>query len=76
LQARLKQCTNGGQRYKQVYVKKKIRPKNKDKRVNYSLENQDKSIDEHWQYLFFTDEAHLDPTSQSKAIYFESKGGD
>lgn len=74
LQRRLKQCTNGGQRYKQAYIQKKISPKNRRERVEYGTLYQDKSIHDLWQYVYFTDEAHLDPSSQAQGYILREQG--
>ena len=63
LQRRLKRCTKGGQRYKQAYIQKEISKNNEQLRVGYGLDHLDKTIDSFWQYIFFTDEAHVDPSS-------------
>ena len=44
LQTRLKQSTNGGQRYKQAYIQKEILDKNRRLRTNYSKEHKDKTV--------------------------------
>ena len=63
MKARLKQATKGGQKFKMAYVKKKISAINKDLQVKYGREHQDKSIEDFWQFIYFTDEAHIDPSS-------------
>jgi hypothetical protein len=65
LQRKLKEHTNGGQKYKCVFIKKIISDKNKDERVAYSKEHKDKPVEDFKSYIFFTDEAHIDPTSQA-----------
>ena len=55
--------TNRGRIYKAAFVKKKISDSNKAGRVAYSREHKDKSIEDFWQFVVFTDEAHVDPTS-------------
>ena len=64
LQRKLKEHTNGGQIYKCTFVKKTISYKNKDKRVAYGEEHKDKPVEDFWSYIFFTDEAHIDPSAQ------------
>ncbi|KAE9366382.1 hypothetical protein N431DRAFT_438767, partial [Stipitochalara longipes BDJ] len=64
LQNKLKEHTNGGQIYKCAFVKKEISAKNKDERVSYGEEHEYKTIDDFWSYIFFTDEAHIDPSAQ------------
>ena len=55
---------SGSQRYKCAFVKK-ISDKNKAERVPYAQEYVDKPVEDFWSYIFFTDEAHIDPTLQS-----------
>ena len=74
LQAGLKRHTNGGQRYKMAYIKKKISPANRQKRITYGLEHQDKTIESHWQYHVFTDEFHLDPSSTCQGYILRERG--
>lgn len=74
IQRGLKKHTNGGQRYKQAYIQKQISPKNKQQRVQYGKEHQDKMIDDFWQYVIFTDEAHIDPSSQAQGSILRERG--
>ena len=55
--------TNGGRIYKAAFVKKKISDKNKNERVIYGREHKGKTIEYFWQFIVFTNEAHVDPTS-------------
>ena len=74
LQARLKKCTKGGQRYKMAYVKKKLSSQNRILRTNYGREHKHKSIHDFWQYIYFTDEAHIDPSSQAQGYILREQG--
>lgn len=74
LQARLKACTNKGQRYKMAYVQKRISMKNKGERIHYGAAHLQHSIHNFWQFVFFTDEAHLDPSSQSVGHILREQG--
>jgi DDE superfamily endonuclease len=74
LQTRLKQATNGGQRYKQAYIKKVLSRKNRGERVHYGAAHLDKTIHDFWQYIYFTDEAHLDPSSQAQGYILRERG--
>jgi hypothetical protein len=51
-----------------------ISAKNKRDRVKYGEEHQNKTIDSFWQYVYFTDKAHIDP-SQSSQIWILRKQG-
>jgi hypothetical protein len=64
LQAGLKRYTKGGQRFKQAYIEKKISPINLAARVEYGEKYQYETIESFWQYIYYTDEAHIDPSSQ------------
>jgi hypothetical protein len=74
VQRRLKKCTNGGQRYKQAYVQKEISQKNRRERVKYGQEHKDKSVEDYWQWIFFTDEAHIDPSSMGQGSILRERG--
>jgi hypothetical protein len=64
LRRKLAEHTNGGRIYKCAFVKKTTSEKNKDERVIYGKEHQDKPMEDFWSYIFFTDEAHIDPSAQ------------
>jgi hypothetical protein len=64
LQRRWKACSNEGQRYKIAYVSKKISAKNKKDRVEYGKNHLHHTIHNFWQYVFFSDETHIDPSLQ------------
>lgn len=55
LTRRLAQCTKKGRKYKMAYVKKKFTQKTRDARVAYGKEDQDRTIDDFWQFIFFKD---------------------
>ena len=73
LQRALKRNTNRGQKYKQAYIQKEISKKNKEERVRYGEEHQHKTVD-FWQYVIFTDEAHIDPISQVQGMILREQG--
>jgi hypothetical protein len=74
LKTRLKQATKRGRRFKQAYVKKKISATNKDLRVKYGYKHQGKSVDDFWQFIYFTDEAHIDPSSTAQGYILREEG--
>ena len=74
LQYKIKEHTNGGQIYKCAFVKKEISDKNKEERVAYGKEHKDKSVEDFWSYIFFSDEAHIDPTSQAPGGILRERG--
>ena len=47
-----------------AFIKKQVSAKNKKKRVAYSFEHKDHTIDDFWSHICFTDEAHIDLKSQ------------
>jgi hypothetical protein len=74
LKTRLKQATKGGRRFKQAYVKKKISARNKELRVKYGEEHKDKTVDDFWQYIYYTNEAHIDPSSMGQGYILREEG--
>jgi hypothetical protein len=48
LKTRLKQTTKNGRRFKMAYVKKEISGPNKDLRVKYGEEHQNKTVEDFW----------------------------
>ena len=66
--------TKKGRKYKQAYVKKKLSVANKEKRVRYGNEHLHKSIDEFWSHIFFTDEAHIDPSATAQGWILREQG--
>ena len=48
--------------------------KNKVNRVDYSQEHKDKTIKDFWSYIFFTDEAHIDPSAQQAPGILRERG--
>jgi hypothetical protein len=65
---------NGGQRYKCAFVKKVILTKNCHERVEYALEHVDKLVEDFWSYIFFTNEAHVDPMLQAVGDILRERG--
>jgi hypothetical protein len=49
-----------------AYMKKEISVKNKGIRASYGQEHRDKTIDSFWPYIFFTNEAHTDPSERAQ----------
>ncbi|KAG9239988.1 hypothetical protein BJ878DRAFT_331560 [Calycina marina] len=74
LQRKLKEHTKGGRRYKMAFVKKQVSDKNRAERVTYGTEHRGKSIRKYWSCITFTDEAHIDPSSQAVG-YILREGG-
>jgi hypothetical protein len=57
-----------------AYVKKKILAKNKDLQVEYKREHKDKIVDDFWQFIYYTDEAHIDPSSTGQGYILREEG--
>ena len=74
LQLRLTEHINKAQRYKQAYIAKEISVANLQHRVNYGEKYQYETIDSFWQFVFFTDEAHFDPSSQGVSRILREQG--
>jgi hypothetical protein len=74
LTRKLKEYTKGGQIYKCAFVKKEISHKNCNERVSYREEHKDKTVDDFWSYIFFSDEAHVDPSSLTAGGVLRERG--
>jgi hypothetical protein len=74
LQRRLRQVTRNAQMFKPVIINKKISTRNKGKREEYGQEHQEKTVDNFWRFVFFTDEAHINPNKQSSGRLLREEG--
>lgn len=74
LQQNLTHRASGSRRYKQAYVSKILSQKNREKRVKFGQKHQGFSVEDFWQYVFFTDEAHIDPTSTVQGHILRPQG--
>jgi hypothetical protein len=74
LQRKLKEHTKGGRKYKMAFVKKEVSTKNREERVAYGRDHQDKSMEDFWSYIMYTDEAHVDLTSQAVGEILREEG--
>ena len=74
LTAQLKKNTKNGQRYKMRYTRKRISQKNRHKRVEYAKEHEHKTVDGFWQFVYFTDEFHVDPSSIGAGYVLREEG--
>jgi hypothetical protein len=57
-----------------AYVQKKISQKNRGERIHYGAAHLQHTIHNYWQYVFFADEAHMDPSSQSVGHILREQG--
>lgn len=74
LQHSLTTRANRSRRYKQAYISKVLSQKNREKRVKFGQTHQGFSVDDFWQYVFFTNEAHIDPTSTIQGHILRPQG--
>ncbi len=74
LQKGLKRHTNRVQCYKQAYIQKTISKTNLRKRTKYGQDHQHTTIHNPRQWIFFTDEAHIDPSSASQGDILREQG--
>jgi hypothetical protein len=65
LQRKLKEHTKGGGQYFCAFIKKKISVKNRGERGTYEDEHVYNPIFGYFDYIVFTDKAHVNPTSQA-----------
>ena len=66
--------TYGGGRYKCAFVKKTISDKNATERTTYGSQHLYDPIFSFWDHIVFTDEAHIDPTSQAQGRVTREQG--
>ncbi|KAM3066502.1 hypothetical protein ACMFMG_012000 [Clarireedia jacksonii] len=74
LQRKLKEHTKKGRRYLCVFIKKVITAKNPEDRTVYGNEHLYNELFGFWDHIVFTDEAHIDPTAQSKGRVLREQG--
>jgi hypothetical protein len=74
LQQRLQQTTNKAQQCKQVYIQKNILKKNCILYTECSQEYQDKTIDNFWQFIFFSNKVYIDPSSTAQGYILQEQG--
>lgn len=70
----LKKNTEDGRMYKQAYIQKKMSPKNLEERIQYGKAHKNKGVEDFWQFVVFTDEAHYDPSSKVQGQILREKG--
>ena len=61
----------------QLFVQRQIqeiRPYNEEERMAYALEHKDKTVDNFWQFVHFSDEAHIDPDVICRHRILREKG--
>lgn len=75
LSCKLKEHTNQGQIYKCAFIQKEISAKNTQEREEYGSIHEDKPLIGFWDYIVFTDEAHVDPLSMFTQGVLRETGG-
>jgi hypothetical protein len=60
----LRKYTKDAKRYKMAYVAKKLPTATRTLRLQYARKYQYKTVHDFWRYIIYTDEAHIDPSSQ------------
>jgi transposase len=74
LQRKLKEHTKKGGRYLCAFIKKVITAKNHEDRMVYGNEHLYDEMFGFWDHIVFTDEAHIDPTSQTQGRVLREQG--
>ncbi len=74
LQRKLKEHTKGGGRYLCAFVKKVISAKNKKEREKYGQNHKWSPLFGFFDHIVYTDEAHVDPTSQAQGRVLREQG--
>src|ERR1700712_1085558 len=74
LQRKLREYTNGGRRYKMAFVKKRVSDKNRQERERYGWDHEHHTIDSYYSRIVFTDEMHIDPSSQAVVDILREQG--
>jgi hypothetical protein len=70
----MKRHTNGGGRYKCAFVKKEVSKKNKADRTAYGVTHVFDPLFGFFDHIVYTDEAHIDPTSQAQGCVTRERG--
>ena len=74
LQRKIKEHTKGGGRYLCAYIEKVISDKNHAERAAYGDKHIYKPLFGFFDHIVFTDEAHIDPTSQAQGRVLREQG--
>ena len=53
---------------------KAISPENQEARLAYGREHKDKTVEDFWQYVHWTDEAHIDPSAEPRQWILREEG--
>jgi hypothetical protein len=74
LQRKLKENTKGGGRYLCAFIKKVLSSKNKANRTKYGEDHIYDPLFGFFDHIVYTDEAHIDPTSQTQGRVLREQG--
>jgi hypothetical protein len=74
LSNKLKDCTNGGKRYKAAYIKSDYLKNNIKQRQKHGETYAGCTIENTVQFWVFSDEAHFDPTAQKAGYILRERG--
>ena len=74
LQRRLDVLTNGARMYKAAYYKDELSEQTKQARQDYGNKHDGKTVENFWQWVYFTDEFHFDPTAQKEPYLLRERG--
>lgn len=74
LQRLLKRHTKGGGRYRCAFIKKRISVKNQEERITYGDTHTYDPLFGFFDHIVYTDEAHVDPTSQAQGRVLREQG--
>ena len=74
LQRKMKEHTKGGGRYLCAFIQKSISQKNREQRTIYSEQHVFNPLFGFFDHIVYTDEAHIDPTSQAQGRVLREQG--
>ena len=74
LQRKLKEHTKGGGKYLYAFVKKEISKENRGERAQYGDDHVYDPLFGYFDHIVYTDEAHVDPTSQAQGRVLREQG--
>jgi hypothetical protein len=74
LQRKLREYTRNGRFYKCAFIQKQILTKNKKGREEYGDKHLYDPLFRFFDYIVFTDEAHVDPTTQRQGQILRKEG--
>lgn len=73
-QRALKKNTKGAKMFKARYRQKKLSAKNRQERIEYAVEHQHHTVDNYFQYVTYTDEAHFCENESPAPLILREEG--